>query len=548
MTKFQEAIRDHLTAGYQMLLVQTYEERRCLVEICNLIKTTKSSLSEFDVLVWDFVDGLSKVNESVARRACKDPEHQNPDEVLKYFMKLLTSNTTENIKQIVVFQDMHKFMADVEVGRLIRHIYNWKLCSNINPAIQFVFLQAPGDLPADLKHCFAEIDFDLPTDSELQDVFDFVFENYSLNRKDKTVSDELRSACVVAGRGMTANEFEDACSLAFTKSRGNLDNAPRAIEHQKKMILKNSTALTYVSPEEIDSMDNFAGWEGFIEFMERQAVAFSKQGRDAGLEPPRGVGLVGVPGTGKSVAGRACARLLSEKAKRPLPLVIMDIGAMFNSLVGKSEENVRQALKTVDALGGCVLFIDEVDKAFAGMTGGSTDSGVSQRVFGTILTWLTSKKSDTFVVITMNRVDNIPPEMLRKGRFDEIFAVELPDDETRQRIFEIHLQKRGVDPAAVASKSEWKVLVDKTKNFVGSEIEEAVRAAINQAFFARQSKVPLFGELFDIVSGTLSLHSLNPESVTKMAEFAKNRARSVRTKLTAKTPNVKPTRRISNAN
>lgn len=549
MTTFQESLRDHLLSGYQMLLVQTHEERRCLVEINNLIRTTKSSLKEFNVFVWDFADGLVGVTDSVSHRATTGaPENQGPDAILQYLLKLLTSGVSEPMKHIYVLQDMHKFTNDPEVCRLIRHIFHWKLCSSNNPDVKLIFLQPPGEVPNDLKHCLTEIEFGLPDDKDLADVLDFVLDSYFGNKENKPDNEELKSSCVIAGRGLTANEFEDACSLALTRSRGKLEDAPKTIEHQKKQILKTTSSLTYISPDEIESMDSFAGWDGFIEFMERQAVAFSKAGRDAGLEPPRGVGLIGVPGTGKSVAGKAAARLLSEKAKRPMPLVILDVGAMFNSLVGKTEENVRMTLKTVDALGGCALFIDEIDKAFSGMSSSSTDSGVSQRVFGSILTWLTSKKSDTFVIVTMNRIENLPPELLRKGRFDEIFAVELPDFETRKKIFEIHFRKRGVDPTKVATTSQWNTLAEKSSKFVGSEIEEAVRTAINQAFYARQDKTPTYAELFDAVAGTRSLYSLNPESITKMEEYAKTKARSVKTKMEMHTPTVKTSRRISSTN
>ena len=232
--------------------------------------------------------------------------------------------------------------------------------------------------------------------------------------------------------------------------------------------------------------------------------------------------LLGIPGTGKSYVASAVARLLG------LPGYIMDVGSVFGSLVGESEQRMRDALKTIKAQRGCVLLLDEADKAFGGAADSSGDSGVTKRVFGQLLTWLSSKQDRTFVIMTLNRTKGIPEEFLRAGRFDKVFYTDLPHELERRAILEIHMRKRHVDPAGLGlGDPEWAELLDKTKKFVGSELEEMVREARYISFEARGSGKPNFAELIQAAGGLVPLATLNEESVNAVRTYCQNRATPV---------------------
>jgi len=218
--------------------------------------------------------------------------------------------------------------------------------------------------------------------------------------------------------------------------------------------------------------------------------------------------------------GKSIARLLG------LPLVILDFASVFVSLVGESERKLRDALRTVTALGGCVLLIDEADKAFGGAVDGNGDSGVTRRLFGQLLTWLTEKDDRTFVVLTMNRTRGIPPELLRKGRFDEVFYTDLPDEYERRAILSIHLGNRGIEPAIYNDK-HWAELIRHTNEFVGSELEEVVKSARFLAFQGHGDGIPKFEELVAAITSTPPIARLDAENIKSIREFCKSRARPV---------------------
>jgi SpoVK/Ycf46/Vps4 family AAA+-type ATPase len=229
--------------------------------------------------------------------------------------------------------------------------------------------------------------------------------------------------------------------------------------------------LEYCSPEEdfnqVGGLGALKGW------LLKRAVAFTDQARDFGLPAPKGILLIGVQGCGKSLCAKAVASLWQ------LPLLRFDMGRMFGSYVGSSEENVRKAIAVAESVAPTILWIDEIDKAFAGTRGsGSSDGGTTARVFGTLLTWLSEKTSPVFVVATANDISHLPPELLRKGRLDEIFFVDLPGEPEREDILKIHLTKRGRDPEAFDTAA----LAAACEEFSGAEIEEAIVSGLYDAF------------------------------------------------------------------
>ena len=236
--------------------------------------------------------------------------------------------------------------------------------------------------------------------------------------------------------------------------------------------------LEYIEPEE--TIDDIGGLDSLKLWAEVRGKAFSVEAREFGLPMPRGIVLVGPPGCGKSLCAKAMSVILG------VPLIKFDIGSVLAGLVGQSEQNMRNALHTIDAIGNCVVWIDEMEKAFAGAGGsGQHDSGVTQRVFGTFITWMQEKKSASFIVATVNRIEGLPPELLRKGRFDEIFYVGLPSEEEREEIFKIHLRALA-SKIYIPDKVNIKDLVRSSDKFSGAEIRETIVEAMYQAFYRRE--------------------------------------------------------------
>jgi SpoVK/Ycf46/Vps4 family AAA+-type ATPase len=244
-------------------------------------------------------------------------------------------------------------------------------------------------------------------------------------------------------------------------------------------------------------------------------VAFTGEARAFGLPFPKGILMLGVQGCGKSLCAKAVSNLWQ------LPLLRFDMGRMFGSLVGSSEENVRRAIAVAESVAPAILWVDEIDKAFAGSQGsGATDGGTTARVFGTFLTWLSEKTAPVFVVATANDISQLPPELLRKGRLDEIFFVDLPSPEERKDIFRIHVAKRGRD----ATKFDLGTLAGSSSEFSGAEIEESINSALYDAFYARQELTTEHVQV--ALSQTVPLARTMDEQINRLRSWAEGRARN----------------------
>jgi SpoVK/Ycf46/Vps4 family AAA+-type ATPase len=265
--------------------------------------------------------------------------------------------------------------------------------------------------------------------------------------------------------------------------------------------------------ETSDNMDGVGGLENLKGWLLQRRMAFTEKAREYGLPAPKGILTVGIPGCGKSLTAKATANAWE------LPLLRFDVGRVFAGLVGASEANMRNAIKVAEAMAPCVLWIDEIEKAFAGVSSsGSTDSGVTARVFGNLLTWMQEHKEMVFVFATANKVFDLPPELLRKGRFDEIFFIDLPDEEERLKIWEIHLKNKHRDPA----KFDLKTLVTKSRDFTGAEIEQALISGMYSAFYKGTEVTDFHCE--KALMDTVPLSRQMAEQIDKMRTWASNRA------------------------
>lgn len=379
------------------------------------------------------------------------------------------------------------------------------------------------ELPAELEDDVTIMDFEVPSYAELYASFDKVLRNLPSEKMPNTTKPNKphyvnKNNLLSIGAGMTQAEFENALARAIVEHRDKLPD----VEHEdladilsqcKTEVVKKTDVLEIVEAED---MDNIGGLDNLKAWLTLRVASFTEEAMEFGIRPPRGITLVGPPGTGKSLVAKATAHMLG------LPLIRFDVSRIFQSLVGQSESRVRSTLKLVDAMAPCVLFMDELDKIFGGTVAGlQGDSGVGQRVLGSILTWLQEGTSPVFVVATANRVEYLPPEMMRRGRMDEVFSVQMPDETERMEILRIHLRKRGHDPDAIEGLE---IAVAASAEYVGAELEAAVKDAMIEAWAAEDHTIT--GQMIAEQLGHLKpLSQAFPEQFQAMATWAHNNAR-----------------------
>jgi SpoVK/Ycf46/Vps4 family AAA+-type ATPase len=326
------------------------------------------------------------------------------------------------------------------------------------------------------------------------------------------VDDESREKVLQAALGLTLAEAENVFAKTIVTD-GVLDsNDVSAIYAEKRQIIRKSGLLEYYDVDE--AFGDVGGLQELKKWLGRRNRAFSAEAASFGLPAPKGILLLGVQGCGKSLTAKAVA------GKWKLPLLRFDIGKMFGSLIGSSEENIRRAIQVAESVSPAILWVDEIDKAFAGVGGGGgSDAGTSSRVFGTFLTWLSEKTSPVFVIATANDISHLPPELLRKGRLDEIFFVDLPNAEERREIFSIHIQKRNRKP----EQFDLDTLVTRSLGFSGAEIEQVIISALHDAFYEGTDLTD--ASLLQAVDETIPLARTMDKEIIELQEWASDRAR-----------------------
>lgn len=321
-------------------------------------------------------------------------------------------------------------------------------------------------------------------------------------------------------KGLTEFSILNACRQALVYHYGSdIEPVIKYISAYKMQVVANSKVLRFLPYNEQVDDTSIGGFDNFLEWIRLRKHIFSAEGERQNIDPPKGVVLLGRPGTGKSLAAKAMGRMLGD-----LPVIVMDVGSLFGSLVGESESRVREALNIIDGINGCVLLIDEADKAFAGNNSGTSgDSGTSQRVLGTVLNWLNDHKSKTFVVLTLNRIDTLPPELLRAGRFDKMFYTDLPSPKERRQILEIHLRKR-LDPVKKMvefNEDEWLDILEATDRMVGAELEEVVKDARLEAFNNTGDATPTAEDIMSACNDRTPMADSDAVSKTVMQQCMK---------------------------
>jgi SpoVK/Ycf46/Vps4 family AAA+-type ATPase len=335
-----------------------------------------------------------------------------------------------------------------------------------------------------------------------------------MNRaRGSSISTEDREKLLKAALGLTRDEAEKVYRKARVMAKRLTAEEVDIVLSEKKQLIRRNGILEFMDVDE--TIDSVGGLDELKRWLQQRSDAFTERAREYGLPQPKGMLILGVPGCGKSLIAKTTSRLWG------LPLLRLDLGRVYDgSTVGRSEANLRNALRTAESISPAILFIDEIDKAFAGGVGSSdSDGGTSSRIFGSFLTWMQEKKSPVFVMATANRVEKLPSEFLRKGRFDEIFFVDLPNAEERKDIFQIHLQKRRRD----IERFDLEQLTKVCDGFSGAEIEQGLISAMYEAFAQGREFTQL--DIIAAIRATMPLSKTMSEQVTALRDWARQRAR-----------------------
>ncbi|AGY57420.1 AAA family ATPase [Gloeobacter kilaueensis] len=410
---------------------------------------------------------------------------------------------------IFIFKDLHAFIESAAVTRWLRDaIAGFK---GMNKTI--ILMSPVQRIPVELEKDVVVVEFPLPDMTELDEVLNSHLKSNGNFTRNRRLSTEGREKLLKAALGLTKDEADKVYRKAEVVAGRLTEAEVEVVLSEKKQIIKRNGILEYLEVD--DTIDSVGGLAELKRWLSQRADAFTERARQYGLPQPKGMLILGVPGCGKSLIAKTTARLWG------LPLLRLDIGRVYDgSMVGRSEANLRNALRVAESISPVILFIDEVDKAFAG-AGGSADSdgGTSMRIFGSFLTWMQEKTSPVFVMATANRVERLPSEFLRKGRFDEIFFVDLPNFDERKEIFRIHLGKRREDIARFDIES----LAGACEGYSGAEIEQGLVAAMYDAF-AQDREFTQF-DILAALKSTLPLSRTATEQVTALREWARHRAR-----------------------
>lgn len=478
-----------IRARYPLLYVVTSEEERAMAEIHRISEALGKKL--FD---WSISNGRTRYRAGLDGKTEGRKDTRDPIIALR---EILTTNEPS----VFVLRDFHEFMTNSEIKRRLRD-----LASLLRSTLSTVIILSPLlRLPEELEKDVTIYDFPLPNRQDMADLLKQISSDIADNpnlRMD--LGEASREAIIDAAIGLTLNEAENVFAKTLVSVQRLTQAEAPLVYSEKKQVIRKSGLLEYV--EVHDSLSNVGGLDQLKGWIRRRRAAMEPHAAEFGLPMPRGLLLVGVQGCGKSLAAKATANELG------FPLIRLDIGRLFSKMVGETESNIRRALGIAEALAPVVLFIDEVEKGLSGTaSSGNTDGGTTARVFGTLLTWMQEKTRPVFVVATANDIERLPAEVLRKGRFDEIFFVDLPSAAERQEIMRIHLKRRGRRP----ERFDLELAAAATEGFSGAEVEQVIVEALFSVYGLKEDI-----ETADLV---LAARSMVPLSLTMRKSIHKRR-------------------------
>ena len=482
----RQRIIQYIRAGYPALYLVSPEEQRVEAEFKGIAKEIG-----FRLHVWSATSGLLDVA-SKSVRDCNDP------------LAVLLAVPELPKESIILLRDIHAFLSGEPNPVLVRQFREALQHSKANSKV-LVVLGCRLCLPPELEREITVIEFKLPGKEELSIVLDGVLESAGI----KTLGTPVREAALDAASGLTTIEAENAFALSVVETKG-IDST--VIAREKAQAVKKSGILELVETGE--SLESIGGLDVLKTWLLKRKDAFGQKAIDYGLPTPKGLLIVGIPGTGKSLTAKATAKVFG------VPLLKLDAGKIYAGIVGQSESNLRLVIQTAEAIAPCVLWLDEIEKGMAGSkSSGATDGGTSARVFGSFISWLQDKTASVFVVATANDVSQLPPEMLRKGRWDELFFVDLPNQSEREAIWKIQIVKYERDP----KDFDIVQLSKATEGLTGSEIEAVFIDSLFQAF--GDDKEPTDLAIAQALIDFVPLSKTMAEQIVGLRTWAKGRAR-----------------------
>lgn len=482
----KESLIRYIDSGFPIIYIHSFEE----IKVDAIIKEAEGGRKGLE---WNGARGFCDFN---TKQVIIE------DKSLADTLKIL-GNDDEFDRKFLVIKDAHLYFDDPGVITKLKNIA-LQISNGLDASI--VIVSSVLKLPQELEKFITIIEMEYPSQDEIK----VQIKKFS-EEQGASISDLLLEDMSLAFKGLTEYEIENILASALAIDGAFSRQDLKLIFEQKKQMIMKSGILEMIPlkerPEDIGGLDNLKGW------LTKKSKVFTAINKaiDFGVSMPKGVMIAGVPGCGKSLCAKVTAQMFN------VPLLRLDMGKIMGKYVGESEENMRKAISLAEAISPCVLWIDELEKAFSGINGSGNE--VTVRLFGTFLTWMQEKSSPTFVVATANKITELPPELLRKGRFDEIFYVGLPTDEERRKIFEIHINKRRKQDLCNIDLDE---LVKKTTGYSGADVEGVVIEAVENAFIQGADSITT-NHIISSISSTHSLSEIMKDDLNNLAKEYENR-------------------------
>ena len=486
---FKSKLVRYIDAGFPIIYVNTFEEDK----VDTIISEIRSGKEVYE---WNETDGYIDFETKTPMM-----EDCTLEELLDQLKTMVLLD-----RKLIVLKDITAYLDE---PRIVSKIKGIARLINQGADANVIIVSTTLVIPKELEKYITILEMDYLNTDEIKGIIrSFINENSIEN-----ISDSLIDELATAFKGLTEFEINNLLALSYADDGELTRRDLHLIFEQKQQTIKKAGILEMIPLKE--SIEDIGGLENLKEWLVRKAKVYKNMSiaKAYGVDMPKGVLIAGVPGCGKSLSAKAVAKLFE------VPLLRLDMGRLMGKYVGESEGNLRKAISLAEAISPCVLWIDELEKAFAGIGGNGGGAEVTTRLFGNFLTWMQEKESPTFVVATANDITKLPPELMRKGRFDEIFYVGLPDEEERKRIFEIHISKRRSQDLNGIRVID---LVKKSKGFSGADIESVVKDAVESAFADGKNSI----ETQDIISAISNTHSLSEimkEDLDKMTKEYESR-------------------------
>ena len=520
---FNKKIADYIKARYAVLVIESFEEERVLRELQGIAQSINHELYK-----WNSTDGVTFANGNSASQE----KTLDFTAALKFCENRAKEQGSRNI---FVFCDADSYLNSKAPAVNRRRLRDFAINIREKGYVSNCIIIAPTfEITADLQKEITLVDYPLPSRDEVKEIISSFLNNYKgMERVTIDVNNELLEKFTDASIGLTKLEIENSFARALVSDKRIDASDLKGILSEKKQIIRKTGILEYIDSQL--NLNDVGGLQTLKKWLDLRSHCFGDDALKFGVKPPKGVLLTGIPGCGKSLTAKCVATAWN------MPLLRLDMGRIFQGIVGSSESNMRLALKTAEAISPSILWIDEIEKGLSGTSGGGGDGGTSTRVFGHLLTWMQEKTAPVFVFATANNINGLPPELLRKGRFDEIFFVDFPTTEERKKILSIHISKLGRDLSKfdldkLASLSGEQTF-GKDVVLAGSELEAWVADSLIQSYSRKingDNNADLSMNDFEkTITHVVPMGQMRKEEFTKIRAWANENA--VSASLTSKT-------------